>query len=109
MRKAVVWTLAAASLMFVSGLAMGQDEDRPQRQRAGRGERRERGERGPQRGERGPRQMNPLLQALDADKDGVISAEEIAKAREALLTLDANEDGQLTREEYAPRRDGRAR
>ncbi len=37
----------------------------------------------------------PLIAALDADHDGVISAEEIASSAKALLTLDKNADGQL--------------
>ena len=42
----------------------------------------------------------PLVHALDADDDGVISAEEIAGADKALLTLDKNGDGQLGPGEY---------
>ena len=37
----------------------------------------------------------PLIGALDADHDGVISAAEIADSAKALLTLDKNGDGQL--------------
>lgn len=36
---------------------------------------------------------------FDADKDQVLSAEEIAKAPEALAALDADKDGKVTREE----------
>jgi Ca2+-binding EF-hand superfamily protein len=42
-----------------------------------------------------------LLQALDTDHDGVISAAEIAAAPKSLLTLDQDEDGKLTAEECA--------
>ena len=42
----------------------------------------------------------PLIGALDADHDGVISADEIADATKALLTLDKNDDGQLGPREY---------
>jgi len=45
----------------------------------------------------------PLIVALDADKDRVISAEEIENASEALKSLDKNGDGQLTREELRPK------
>ena len=45
---------------------------------------------------------SPLLSALDADHDGVISASEIANASKALLTLDKNGDGKLTQEEMRP-------
>ncbi|MDP7000187.1 MAG: hypothetical protein QF569_29400, partial [Candidatus Poribacteria bacterium] len=46
--------------------------------------------------------IDPLIQRLDANSDGEISAEEIAKAHEALKTLDLNKDGQLTFEELMP-------
>jgi Ca2+-binding EF-hand superfamily protein len=39
--------------------------------------------------------MNPLFQALDTDKDGELSAAEIANAPAALKTLDKNKDGKL--------------
>jgi hypothetical protein len=44
----------------------------------------------------------PLIGALDANHDGVISADEIANAPAALKTLDKNGDGQLTRDEFMP-------
>jgi len=44
----------------------------------------------------------PIVQALDANHDGVIDASEIANAPAALKTLDKNGDGQLTRDEYLP-------
>jgi hypothetical protein len=46
----------------------------------------------------------PVLAALDANKDGVIDANEINNAAAALRTLDKNGDGQLTREELMPPR-----
>jgi hypothetical protein len=50
---------------------------------------------------------SPLIMALDANHDGVISADEIANAPAALKTLDKNGDGQLTADELMPpRRDG---
>lgn len=48
--------------------------------------------------------LPPLLGALDANKDGEISGEEIEQAAKALRTLDQNGDGKLTRDEIAPRR-----
>jgi Ca2+-binding EF-hand superfamily protein len=39
------------------------------------------------------------MAALDANQDGALSADEIAKAPAALLTLDRNQDGQLTSDE----------
>ena len=43
-----------------------------------------------------------LLQALDAKHDGVIDADEIAKASSSLKTLDKNSDGKLTPDELRP-------
>jgi Ca2+-binding EF-hand superfamily protein len=45
----------------------------------------------------------PLLAALDADRDGELSADEISKAADALKKLDRDGDGKLTRNEIAPR------
>jgi len=56
---------------------------------------------GQRRGERPP--PPPLLEALDTDGDGVISADEIGKAPESLAKLDKNGDGQLGPGEYGPR------
>lgn len=50
---------------------------------------------------------NPLFEALDANKDGVISADEIANAVAALKALDTNGDGQITRDEVRPQFTGR--
>jgi EF hand len=46
--------------------------------------------------------VHPVLAALDADHDGVISSSEIKRARRALLTLDKNGDGRLTLDELLP-------
>ena len=53
----------------------------------------------------------PVLLALDKDKDGQLSAEEIADAAKALQTVDNNGDGKLTIEELRPSagRNGRDR
>ena len=48
--------------------------------------------------------VHPLMQALDADGDGVISAKEIKSAAKALKSLDANRDGKLTQDELLPGR-----
>ena len=42
----------------------------------------------------------PAIDALDLNKDGVVDADEIAKARDSLKTLDKNSDGKLTPDEY---------
>jgi len=57
----------------------------------------------------GKRPVPPLISVLDADGDGVISADEIAGAAVSLRKLDKNGDGQLTPDEYRPeppKRDG---
>ena len=41
----------------------------------------------------------PLIAALDADDDGVISAEELKAATDALSKLDKNKDGKLQKDE----------
>lgn len=60
-----------------------------------------RGFNGP-RGHRPP--PGPLIGILDANHDGVISADEIANASANLLKLDTNGDGQLTPDELRPMR-----
>jgi len=54
---------------------------------------------GPPPGQRPP---PPVIAALDTNKDGVISASEIANASDALKSLDKNGDGQLTQDELRP-------
>ena len=49
---------------------------------------------------------NPILVALDKDKDGTLSAEEIESATAALKTLDKNNDGQLDQSETRPNFEG---
>lgn len=50
----------------------------------------------------GNRPVPPIIAALDADHDGIISAAEIANASVALKALDKNGDGQLTMDEIRP-------
>jgi hypothetical protein len=61
-------------------------------------------------GPRGGGQRPPLpliIQALDANGDGIIDADEIKNAVEVLKKLDKNGDGRLTPDEYlGPRPDG---
>ncbi|MEP6915694.1 MAG: hypothetical protein ABJC89_08605 [Acidobacteriota bacterium] len=45
---------------------------------------------------------DPLLRALDTDRDGALSEAEMAAAPGGIATLDANADGQLTGEEFRP-------
>jgi hypothetical protein len=42
----------------------------------------------------------PLMDALDANRDGEISAEELKNAAAALRSIDKNKDGQLTENEF---------
>jgi hypothetical protein len=44
-----------------------------------------------------------LATVLDADGDGVISANELKNASKALSQLDRNRDGKITRDEMYPR------
>ena len=55
-----------------------------------------------QNGRPGPGGPPPIFEALDVNKDGVIDAEEVAKAPESLKTLDKNGDGVLTLDEFRP-------
>ena len=45
----------------------------------------------------------PVIAALDTDKDGTISAEELEAAPESLKELDINEDGELSPQELHPK------
>ena len=56
---------------------------------------------------RGGMMRSPAFQALDADRDGVISASELANAPAALKVLDRNGDGKLTEDEVRPQMGGR--
>jgi hypothetical protein len=64
----------------------------------------------PHRGPGGPggRRGNPIVRVLDADKDGVISAAELASAPAALRTLDVNGDGIVSQDELHPGRPANA-
>jgi Ca2+-binding EF-hand superfamily protein len=55
---------------------------------------------GPGRGGFGP--FDPAANALDADHNGEISADEIANASTSLKTLDKNNDGSITEDEVRP-------
>lgn len=89
--KKLTWTLGIVAAACVA-TAVAQPP-------AGRG-----GPGGPQGGPGGPgqRPAMPVIEALDADHDHVISAEELKNATAALLTLDKNNDGKLTPNEFAP-------
>src|SRR5690348_8195666 len=85
MKTKMTVTLALLALGASALVVSAQDNDRP-----------------PMKGHRPP--PLPLVTALDANHDGVISADEIANASAALKTLDKNGDGQLTADEFLPPR-----
>jgi Ca2+-binding EF-hand superfamily protein len=58
-------------------------------------------------GRGGGMMRSPAFQALDTDKDGVISAAELANAAVSLKALDRNGDGKLTEDEVRPQMGGR--
>jgi len=53
-------------------------------------------------GPMGMMQMMPLMKVLDTDRDGTLSASEIANASKALVQLDKNGDGIISSEEMRP-------
>jgi len=59
------------------------------------------GRQGPpsRQGDRQRAPMNPLLRLLDADRDGALSADEIAQAADKLKELDRSDDGKVTVDE----------
>jgi Spy/CpxP family protein refolding chaperone len=69
-----------------------------------------RGPGGPAGAGRGPGAMgrqppvNPIIETLDLNHDGIIGVDEMAAAGEALKKLDKNGDGQLTPDEFRPPR-----
>lgn len=102
-----------AALLMALGLALPAmtlaQDNRPPRQgqgparEAGAGSATGPGVGGPQ-GEGPRRPTPPLMEALDANHDGVIDEEEIKNASAALRKLDKNGDGKLTQDELRPAR-----
>jgi Ca2+-binding EF-hand superfamily protein len=101
-------TLPPAAFALLAGLstfALVAQQPAPAEERPERPQRREVGPGGP--GGPGGRvvqfqRANPLMQALDTDKNGELSAAEIAAAPAALKTLDQNGDGKLSGDEVRP-------
>ena len=87
MRRVTAGTTAITTVAIIAAFVMGQPPDRP-------------GERGP--GGRGGPPPHPVLEALDADGDHDISAQEIENAAAALKKLDRNGDGKLMHDELHP-------
>lgn len=108
MKSPLVCMVAAASVSLAMNLGVAFAQDTP-RERPD-GPRREEG--GPGAGDRdrfggegfgrGRMRVSPLMQALDTNHDGELSAEEIANAPKALKSLDKNGDGKLSAEELRP-------
>jgi len=90
----------------------GGDQGGPGQGRPGAGEPRQGrpsqgggfGERG-QGGRGSSRPPNPVMEALDKNKDGTLSTEELKNAAKALATLDKNKDGKIDQEEMRPQFD----
>ena len=98
MKRLAFCFMAVVVAVLVANVAVAQPPGR-----SGQGEDRSLGgaEADP-RGPEGPefrRPPNPLLEALDANGDGEISADEIEKAAAAVAKLDKNGDGKLTGDE----------
>ena len=112
MRKvAVAFALLAVVGMCSVGSAQDERPDRGGRGRGGEDGQRGGGFRGEGRGGFGggfggrfQPPPNPVVEALDADKDGVISAKEIENAVAALKKLDKDNNGKLEGEEIQPPR-----
>jgi Ca2+-binding EF-hand superfamily protein len=93
--KILLALLALSTALTINMEAQGRGQ--------GRGEGRGQG-RGPEGGLGGPQGGPPVFAALDANKDGELSAAEIKNAVAVLKKLDSNGDGKLTVDEIRPRR-----
>lgn len=91
MRKPVAVLIAAVAVMGLVAVSLAQPSGEEPGRREGPG---------PGRGFGPPM---PVIEALDADRDGQLSAEEIAAASQALKKLDKDGDGKLSAEELRPR------
>lgn len=96
-----IFTLTIPAMLMAQPPEGDRPEGRPPEGRQGRF-----GDGGP---DGRPRFPNPVLDAIDADKDGELSAEEIANAATTLKTLDKNSDGKLDMVEMRPNFEGMGR
>lgn len=103
MRRCIMAFVGIAALLFLTDLLTTQAPG-PRADGAGQrpGPPDRPGARGP--GRRPGRPGMPLIAALDADRDGELSADEIRAATAALNKLDRNDDGKLAAEEIGPPR-----
>lgn len=100
--------IPSAILAFATSNAVHAQMPPPQPSGGGQQGRQGEGPGGPQGGPGSPQggmhrpPPCPIIVALDANHDHVISAEEMQNAPQALKSLDRNGDGQLTPDEFAP-------
>jgi predicted O-methyltransferase YrrM len=92
------WAVSLAGLSIILLVTDGGLAQSPRRGQASR--------QGPS-GQFDPMRMHTVMQALDTNGDGELSAEEIAGASQSLKKLDKNDDGKLSREELRPTGPGR--
>lgn len=85
--------------LLLTGLSLAVSALTLTAQNADGGPRRGNGPRGPQGGPGGRPQ---LLMQLDANKDGILTSDELAGAPAILLQLDANKDGAVSADELHP-------
>ncbi len=96
-----------ATLLAVSFPIMASAQEEGKEKAAGRRPNMQRPGGGPEAGgfpggPMGMLQMHPLMKILDTDKDGTLSASEIANASKTLIQLDKNGDGIISAEEMRP-------
>ncbi len=91
--------LVLASTFALASLAVAQPSGAD-------GERRGSGSKGGGPDRPGSRGSHPILRVIDADKNGTVSATELAGAPAAIIALDANADGIVTKAEMRPARVG---
>lgn len=100
MKNSIVFSVVLA-VVCLSTAAFGQDAPKREGQIGQNSARRQQGGDRPEIAGAMAQRM-PLMMALDADKDGSISASEIENASKALATLDKDGDGALSPEELRP-------
>ena len=99
--KTILTTLGLAMTLALPVIVLSAQDSAPSAPGGQRPAFQERGGPGGQ-GQRPP--PSPVIEALDANHDGVIDADEIANAPAALKKLDKNGDGKLTQDELRPPR-----